>query len=65
MPRPGLTPPFLSFFFTAPSPSSPPFFSPYPSALPPFVAQENYTNYDKGVLAEILEPIMGKVGGAA
>ena len=22
--------------------------------------QENYTNYDKGVLAEILEPIMGK-----
>lgn len=23
-------------------------------------AQENYTNYDKGVLAEILEPIMGK-----
>ena len=25
-----------------------------------FILQENAMNYDKGVLAEILEPIMGK-----
>ena len=30
-----------------------------PSACPPLL-QENAFNYDKGVLAEILEPIMGK-----
>lgn len=35
-----------------------------PSCLKPWLAapclQENAFNYDKGVLAEILEPIMGK-----
>lgn len=34
--------------------------SPLFSSPPPHTHQENAFNYDKGVLAEILEPIMGK-----
>jgi cytochrome P450 len=30
------------------------------TGFPPALLQENAFNYDKGVLAEILEPIMGK-----